>query len=295
MSVEIRCVVQCADILGETPIWCDRTKRLWWVDVRRPAVQSYDPADGRHTAVRLPADLLVGSIGLREQGGLVMGTNQGVWFFDPESGKPAEFLVNPEVGKPVNRLNDGKCDRRGRFWVGSMSDARDGSKSGTLYRLDADHRIEPMLADFVLPNSLSWSPDDRTMYFADTHHQVIWAFDYDLDDGAISNRRVFKDWSHQKGRPDGSAVDAEGYLWNCMVLTGEVVRLAPNGEVDCVIKMPVTNPTCPAFGGERLDTLYVTSHSQRLAPEVLAAEPCAGGVFAIEVGVQGLPEPRYRG
>ena len=117
--------------------------------------------------------------------------------------------------------------------------------AGTLYRFDPDHRCHAMLDGFVLPNALSWSPDDRSMYFADTHNQVIWVFDYDLDDGAISNRRVFKDWTHQPGRPDGATVDADGYVWNCMVATGQLVRLAPDGRVDRVIQLPVTNPTCP--------------------------------------------------
>jgi sugar lactone lactonase YvrE len=186
VDIDIRCVVQGADILGEVPLWCDRTRRLWWVDVRRPALQSYDPATGRHTAQRLPMELVVGSIALRERGGFVMGTNKGLWFFDPADGRPPEFVTNPEADKPINRLNDGKCDRRGRFWVGSMSDARDGSHAGTLYRFDPDHHLSVQLDDFVLPNALSWSPDDRTMYFADTHQQIVWAFDYDIDGAASS-------------------------------------------------------------------------------------------------------------
>jgi len=173
-----------------------------------------------------------------------------------------------------------------------MPDTR-RTPEGKLYRFDPDHRCHVMLDDVVLPNSIAWSPDDRTMYFADTHRQVIWAFDYDLDDGVISNRRVFKDWTHQAGRPDGSTVDVDGCLWNAMVATGQLVRLTPEGRVDRIIQMPVTNPTCPAFGGSGLDTLYVTSHSQRV-PE-LAREPLAGGLFALDVGVCGLPEPRFRG
>ncbi|SSW67458.1 SMP-30/gluconolactonase/LRE family protein [Achromobacter agilis] len=294
MTPDIQCVVQSADILGEVPLWCDRSRRLWWIDVRRPALQSYDPATGRHTAQRLPETLLVGAIALREAGGFVLATNRGLYVYDPAGGQAPELIVNPEADKPENRLNDGKCDRRGRFWVGSMQDQKREPK-GTLYRLDADRQCHAMLDGFVLPNALSWSPDDRSMYFADTHNQVIWAFDFDIDDGAISNRRVFKDWTQQPGRPDGAAVDTDGCVWNCMVATGQLVRLTPDGRVDRVIQLPVTNPTCPAFGGDGLDTLYITSHSQRLAPGQLAAEPYAGGLFALDVGAQGLPEPRYRG
>ena len=151
-----------------------------------------------------------------------------------------------------------------------------------------------MLDGFVLPNALSWSPDDRSMYFADTHNQVIWVFDYDLDDGAISNRRVFKDWTHQPGRPDGATVDADGYVWNCMVATGQLVRLAPDGRVDRVIQLPVTNPTCPP---RRRRPGHALHHQPFAAADAgkLALEPLAGGLFALNVGVKGLPEPRYRG
>jgi sugar lactone lactonase YvrE len=290
----LECVVQGADILGEVPLWCDRTRQLWWVDVRRPAVQSYDPATGAHRAWRLAPEMVTGSIALRESGGLVLATPGGFYGYDPAQALPPTLICDPGLGGAGMRLNDGKCDRRGRFWAGSMHDTLREPK-GVLYRLDPDHSCHAMLDGFVLPNALSWSPDDRTMYFADTHNQMMWAFDYDLDDGAISNRRVFKDWTHQLGRPDGATVDAEGYVWHTMVATGHLVRLDPKGRVDRVIQLPVTNPTCPAFGGEGLRSLYITSHSQRIAPERLAAEPWAGALLRLDVGVAGLPEPRYQG
>lgn len=293
-GVSVECAVQCADILGEVPLWCGRTRRLWWIDVRRPALQFYERATGRFTAQRLHPDLITGAIALREAGGFVLATVNGFYLYDPASGQEAIPISNPENGRPGMRLNDGKCDRRGRFWVGSMHDVK-REPLGTLYRLDADHSCHSMLDGFVLPNALSWSPDDRTMYFADTHTQIIWAFDFDIDDGVISNRRVFKDWTHQTGRPDGATVDAEGYIWNCMVVSGQLVRLAPDGRVDRIIQLPVTNPTCPAFGGDKLDTLYITSHSQRFTPAQQAREPLAGALLALDVGVRGLPEPRFAG
>jgi len=293
-DVDIRCAVHSADILGEVPLWCQRTQRLWWIDVRRPALQFHEPASGRHVAQRLHPDMVTGAIALREEGGFVLATSSGLYLYDPDHGQAPALIANPENNAPGMRLNDGKCDRRGRFWVGSMHDTR-REPLGTLYRLDPDHSCHSMLRDFVLPNALSWSPDDRTMYFADTHNQVIWAFDYDIDDGAISNRRIFKDWTHQAGRPDGATVDAEGCIWNCMVATGHLVRLAPDGTVMRCIQLPVTNPTCPAFGGRDLDTLYITSHSQRFTPEQQAREPLAGALLALNVGVRGLPEPRYAG
>lgn len=290
----IECVLQCADILGEVPLWCDRTQKLWWVDARRPALQSYDPASGQHEARRFEAGLILGSIGLRERGGFVFGTNRGIHSYDPHHSDPPRLIADPVAGQEGMRLNDGKCDRAGRFWVGSMHDV-DREPLGVLYRLDPDHSCAAMLDQFVLPNSICWSPDDTVMYFADTHRLMIWAFDYDKGAGTISNRRMFKDWTHQLGRPDGSTVDAEGYMWNCMVRTGHLVRLAPDGRVDRVIQTPVTNPTCPAFGGPGLETLHFTSHSQRMSPEEHAREPLAGALFSIDVGVRGLPEPRFGG
>lgn len=291
---QIECVVQGADILGETPRWCERSHRLWWVDVRRPALQWYEPSTGRHAAIRLHPDLVTGSIALRESGGFLLATGAGLYIFDPDREDAPQQLAHPERGKSGMRLNDGRCDRRGRFWVGSMHDTQ-RIPVGTLYRFDAQHRCDAMLNGFVLPNSLCWSPDDRTMYFADTHNQVVWAFDYDIEDGVLGQRRVFKDWTHQIGRPDGATVDVDGCLWICMVASGQLVRLTPQGEVDRTIQLPVTNPTCPAFGGSRLDTLFVTSHSQRLSPEAHAREPLAGALLAIDPGIQGLTEARYRG
>jgi sugar lactone lactonase YvrE len=293
MTLDIQCAVAGADILGEVPLWCDRTHKVWWVDVRRPALQSYDPATGAHFAIRLPDGLLTGSIALREAGGFLLATQRGFFVYDPDTGEPPRFIHHPEADLPHNRLNDGKCDRRGRFWVGSMRDAQ-REPEGTLYRFDPDYQATPMATGIVVPNSVAWSPDDKTMYFADTQIQIIWAYDFDIDEGRITHRRVFKDWTHQIGRPDGSTVDAEGYLWTAMVASGELVRLAPDGSVDRVIRLPVTNPTCPAFGGADLGTLFVTSHSQRLTPEQLATEP-AGALLMMDVGVKGIKEPRFRG
>ena len=293
MKAEYDIAVQGADILGEVPLWCERTRRLWWVDVRRPAIQSFDPATGRHTAQRLAAEMAIGSIALREAGGLLLATNSGFYSYDPAKTEAPQPIVHPEEQLPTHRMNDGKCDRRGRFWVGSM---KDGVREpvGNFYRLDADHQVHFQFGGIHVPNSISWSPDSRTMYFADTHLQVIWAYDFDLDAGVMSNRRVFIQFGGE-AKPDGSTVDADGCLWNAQVGVGQVVRITPQGKVDRVIQLPISHATCPAFGGPGLDTLYVTSHSQRLSLAQAAREPYAGSLFAIKTGAKGLPEPRYAG
>lgn len=294
MQPDIECVVQSADILGEVPLWCSRTKKLWWVDVRRPCLQSYDPVTRAYRAIRLPDGMATGSIALREAGGFLLATSSGFYTYDPARPEPPRALANPEKDKPDNRMNDGKCDRRGRFWVGSMRDGR-REPDGSFYRLDPDYSTHFQFDQVVVPNSVCFSPDDKVMYFADTYRHMIWAFDFDIDDGVISKRRVFKDWTAETGRPDGSTVDADGCLWNAMVGVGHVVRYTPDGRIDRTIQLPISNPTCPAFGGDKLDTLFVTSHSQRISPEKLATEPLAGGLFAINAGVKGLPEPRFAG
>jgi sugar lactone lactonase YvrE len=291
-DVEISCAVQCADILGEVPRWCEQTQKLWWVDVRRPALQSYEPKTGQYSAQRLPPDMVTGSMTLCQSGGFLLATSSGFYLFNPELRLAPVRIGHPEEGREGMRMNDGRADRRGRFWVGSMHDTK-REPFGTLYRVDPDHSVHVMLNDFVLPNSITWSPDDRIMYFADTHNQMVWHFDYDIETGQISNRRVFKDWTHQLGRPDGAVVDAEGFVWTCMVATGHLVRQAPNGEVVRTIQLPVTNPTCPAFGGEGLNTLFITSHSQRFTHTDQAREPLAGALLALDVGVCGLPESRF--
>lgn len=291
-NVEVRCAVQGADILGEVPLWCERTRKLWWIDVRRPALQSYAPESKTHQAWRLAPEMVTGSIALRKDGGVLLAATTGIHLWDPAHAEAPRRIADPVAGVEGMRLNDGKCDRRGRFWVGSMHDVK-RDPLGTLYRIDPDGTCTAMLEGLALPNAICWSLDDKTMYFADTHHGVIWAFDYDLDDSAISNRRVFKDWSAEGGRPDGATVDAEGYVWNCMVVTGRLVRLAPDGRVDRVIQLPVSHPTCPAFGGDNLSTLFITSHSQRLSPAQLVREPWAGALMTLDVGVKGVPEPRF--
>ena len=289
---DIECIVQSRDRLGESPLWCARTGRLWWVDILRPSLQFYDPATGEHRIERVPAKTL-GSIALRASGGFVLATERGLLGFEPGRSE-ATPLVELEPDRPGNRLNDGKCDRRGRFWVGSM-DAAERDATGALYRVEPDGRAARLLDGIAIPNSLAFDLDDRRLFFADTRRFAIWTFDLDLASGAISNRRVFADLAARRGRPDGSCVDAEGFLWNAEYAGGRIVRYAPDGRVDRVVELPVSCPTCCAFGGERLDCLYVTSASFALDAAQRAAEPEAGSLFRLEVGVRGVPEPMFGG
>lgn len=289
MAFQVEVAARGADRLGECPLWDERERMLWWVDSRWPALKRFDPATGAVMMQVLPE--VVGSIAFRERGGLLAATQSGLHVLDG-SGGALEPKANPEAHLPENRFNDGRCDRAGRFWAGTMCDAR-RDPTGSLYRFDADFACTKLRNAIIIPNGLAFSPDNRTMYFADTNRHTIWAWDYDLASGAATHERVFADTG--EGRPDGSCVDADGGLWNAHYGGGRLVRYAPTGKVDRVVEVPVANPTCCAFGGDDLGTLYVTTATQRLSPEDLAQQPLAGSLLAMRPGVKGLPEGRFAG
>jgi sugar lactone lactonase YvrE len=286
MDFEI--VGETRDRLGEVPIWSVDKTCLWWVDVLSATLHHYDPATRRQTSYQIPERRL-GCIALRSRGGLLLGTDEGLQSFDPVSGH-SEFLVHPEPGKPTHRLNDGRCDRRGRFWVGSMNDQA-FVPEGSYFRVDPDLTVTTMLDGIIVPNAIAFSPDDKTMYFGDTRAYAIWAFDFDIVEGRISNRRVFAETT-APNRPDGSCVDAEGFVWNAEYAGGRLVRYAPDGRIDRIVELPVSHPTCCCFGGAGLATLFVTSAGD---PAILdgGSSPDSGELIALDVGARGLPEPSF--
>jgi sugar lactone lactonase YvrE len=289
---DIACVVPSQDSLGECVLWCPRTRKVWWLDILKPCLQSFDPASTEHKVYPLPGPN-VGCAALRASGGFVLALDNGLHAFDPDSGR-LEFLFHPEPEPEENRYNDGRCDRRGRLWIGTMD--RDIRKpSGSFYRIGADRSVLKLFDGVSVPNSTAFSPDDRTLYFADTPRHTIWAFDFDIDAGTIANRRVFADLTARKGLPDGSCVDAEGFLWNAEFAGHRIVRYAPDGRVDRIVEVPVRSPTCCCFGGDDLGTLYVTSSTHEHTDDERKAEPWSGNLLAIDVGVRGSPEAMYGG
>ena len=288
---EVVVVREMANLLGEGPTWNVGERALYWVDAVRPAIHRLD-AQGEVSTWPMPR--IIGSFVIRERGGLVGALKNGFCAIDLEAGT-VEHIVDPEPDRPGNILNDGKCDRRGRYWCGS----RDGELKdpvGALHRLDPDLSSHEMDRGFIVSNGLAWSPDSRILYFADSRAETVWTYDFDLDDGAISNRRVFFSTRDIEGRADGATVDAEGFYWCALVHGGAVARIDPNGLLDRLIPLPVRHPTMCAFGGEGLDVLYVTSAASMVADEDRAAQPLAGALFAVHgLGVRGLPEPLFAG
>jgi sugar lactone lactonase YvrE len=284
---EIVTVAHTNDSLGECPVWCPREQALYWVDSRAPALRRYDYKTGDIKSWAMPE--VVGSFALREKGGFLVGLQTCIAFFDP--GKPIQSVAAPEPAGKGMRFNDGKCDRKGRYWVGTKRDGVNDA-SGSIYRLTPDLVCAAMDQNIVMPNSLAWSPDNRTMYFADSMYGTIFTYPFDLESGSIGKRQVFAkcDW-----HPDGATVDLDGFLWSAGYHGWRITRYAPNGHVDRVIEMPMQCPTSCAFGGPALDILYVTTARQRLSEEQLAKQPLAGALLALDVGVRGLPEPRFAG
>ena len=304
MSFTIECVLACANHLGEGPVWDAQDGLLYWVDstgrrVGKPALWRLDPRSGatRHWAL----DHDIGAMALRRERGAVLALAGGFYTFDFDSGA-LDFVATVTDDPSRSRLNDGKCDRRGRFFAGGMDD-REELPVSSLWRLDPDLSVHQVEREIICSNGPCWSPDDRTFYFADTFRREIWAYDYDIGSGLPSRRRVFASTAGDSGFADGSTVDAEGCVWNAQVISGDLIRYSPDGRVERKIGMPVRNITSVMFGGERLDEIYVTSMARVQHPathEHFAADArpqfAAGGLFRIKgLGIRGLPEPRFGG
>lgn len=282
------------DILGERPLWDVEEEALYWVDIRRPALRRLDHGSGGVDTRPMPG--LVGSIALAGPGRLLVALAEQVAVYDWVAGR-FDTVAELPARVPGHRFNDGRCDRQGRFWVGTMHNVT-RTPEGVLYRLDARGasawELAAVRGGVRIPNSLAWSPDGRTMYFADSLDHAIFAHDFDPETGAMGPARPFAATT-PPGFPDGSTVDADGFLWNAEFNAARVVRYAPDGRVERVVEVPVPRPTSCAFGGPGLDTLFITTASQGMTPEELEAQPLTGALLALDVGVRGIPEPRWTG
>ena len=234
---------------------------------------------------------------VRAKGGLVVSMASGFHFFDPEVGT-FTAIADPEADIADTRFNDGKTDRQGRFWSGTMFEApgKKPAMIASLWRLDADLSVHKVVADFGCANGLAWSPDSRTMYFTDSHTPVVWAFDFDPVRGEVANRRDFIDLGWMDGVIDGATVDADGCYWLTAPFKGKVMRYDPDGKLMQTVELPFDLPTCCEFGGRDLDVLYVTSAIYRRDAAALKGQTKPGGLFAIRgLGARGLPLVPFAG
>jgi sugar lactone lactonase YvrE len=289
-------IVDARNTVGESPVWVPEENALYWVDIPAGGLQCWSAQTGHVHAWKAPQ--MLACIARHSDGGWVAGMESGFYHLHAHADGSLDSAPLAQVDhlRPDMRLNDGRCDRQGRFWAGSMVlDMGANTAVGTLYRYGAGQQgpLQAQLNGLIVPNGLAFSPDGRTMYLSDSHPlvQQVWAFDYDIDSGTPSNRRVFIDMNQYAGRPDGAAVDAEGCYWICGNDAGLVHRFTPDGRLDRSLAVPVKKPSMCAFGGSRLDTLFVTS----IRPgDDLDEHSLAGGVFALDPGVKGLPEPHFK-
>lgn len=286
---DVTCIADVEAVLGEGPVWDARSKALYWVDIVQGLVFRWsegEPARSFDLGERIC------SLAPRESGGFVGGGHDGFVFLDPEAGR-VEPVAAPESDRPGNRFNDGKTDRQGRFWAGTM-DRREQDASGSLYRLDPDLGWTRVDSGYRVTNGPAFSLDGRTMYHNDSALQTVYAFDL-AEDGSASNKRVFARFGEGEGYPDGMTVDSEGCLWIAFWDGWCLRRLDPSGAVAAELRVPVQRPTSCAFGGEALDCLFITSARRGLDDEALAMQPSAGGLFITLPGVSGVAETPFAG
>ncbi|MDF7785881.1 SMP-30/gluconolactonase/LRE family protein [Pantoea stewartii] len=291
MTHRVKNVLPLQAELAECPLWSVQEQVLWCVDILAPAIHRFDPASGELST--FPQAEEVGCIGLREQGGIIAALRSGVWLLD-EQGKPQKKVAdNPGIaGK--SRFNDGRVDPWGNFWCGSLWEPQD-KNGGLLCRVTPDLTLEVKARDIKISNGVAFSPDRQWMYHSDTPNEVLYRYPLDAQ-GEPGQREIFLRFDARGGLPDGAAVDSEGYYWSALFDGGRVVRIDPHdGEIVDEITLPVKWPTMVTFGGSDLKTLFITSSRENLSEEDLARYPQSGDIFAVDVDVAGMEEPRFRG
>ena len=281
-----------ASLLGESPLWHPDEQVLYWVDIPGQKLNRWQPAGALHS--QWPLDAEPGCCAALLGGGLLLAMRDGLWRFDVRTGRRSQ-LAEPPYDPASQRFNDGKADAQGRFWVGTIDDQR--RPRAALYRL-AGGQLTQRADGITVSNGLAFSPDGRTLLWADTKAHLVYAFDLDPVEGSLSRQRVFAQFplrdegrplARYGGRPDGAAMDAEGACWVAMFEGQRLLRLAPDGSLLAELPLPVRCPTMPCFGGPDLTTLYITTAREKRPADELAAQPLAGCVLQLQVDVPGLP------
>jgi sugar lactone lactonase YvrE len=277
--------------LGEGPVWDDREQCVWWVDILGESIHRTDPGTGQDDLIHVGQ--MVGALGLRQRGGLVAAVRDGFVAVDTGSGR-IERLADVEADRPSNRMNDGKVDPQGRFWAGT-TDIDHHPGLGTLYRLDADLAVSPMLADITISNGLDWTADGATMYFIDTPTQQVDRFSFEPSIGSISDRKRAVAIPSRAGHPDGMTLDTEDHLWVALWDGWAVERYAPDGDLELRVEVPAAQASSCTFGGSDLDLLFITTAQKEFPVGGKPDQPYAGGLFVCRPGVRGRPAHRFAG
>lgn len=284
-------VLDCQNEHGEGVLWNALDRRLWWTDIHGKKLWAYDPATRSSESFEAPDRICC--FAPRRDGTLVAAFADGFAFFDPKTGRRDDIAAfEPDL--PQTRLNDGRTDREGNFIAGGM-DEKDFEPISSVWRLDANLKLTRLFGSVRCANSTCFSPDGRTMYFADSPECEIVAFDYTSGVASVGKKRSVAKLPKERGVPDGSCVDAEGFIWNAVWEGYRVERFAPDGRLDRTIEVSVQKPTCVAFGGPDLDTLFITTSRLGSSNAILEREPYSGGLFAVRPGVKGLIDAPFAG
>jgi sugar lactone lactonase YvrE len=283
-------ILSSRNILGEGILWDSRRERLWWTDIQGRQLHTYHWSDAAMQVLDTPER--VGSFGpIAGSERLIVAFASGIALYDAHD-QAVQWLTRPETDAGI-RFNDGRVDRRGRFWSGTMVEDAHSSATGCLYSVDSVVGMRCHVRGVRISNGLCMSPDGTRLYFADSPTRTIFVYDMIEPQGELGPRQIFAH-TPEGAQPDGAAVDVDGCVWSAHWGAGCVVRYTPEGRIDRSIQVPACQPTCVCFGGPDLDVLCVTSAREGLSEATLLSEPHAGAVFLYRTGVQGLPEPEYQ-
>jgi L-arabinonolactonase len=285
-------IISAANVLGEGVLWDDAAGVLWWTDIQSSELLRFDWGSQRLQRNALPHRL--GSFGLiQDSSDIIAAFANGIALYHPEGGA-LQWISQPAAAHPHLRFNDGRVDRQGRFWTGTMIEKESATADAALYCVTANGATVEHEYGLRITNGICSSPDGRRLYLADSPRAIIYCYDLDPDSGTLLHRRMF---ARTTGGafPDGANVDEHGCVWSAQWGGSRVVRYTPDGKVDQVLEVPVSQPTCVAFGGPDRDLLFVSSARDGLSAAQLAQQPHAGDVLVYRVQSRGLPEPRFRG
>lgn len=291
-------IVKMSLTLGEGPCWDDRTGCLFWIDIIGGEIIRYNPV--MNETVTHSSGQMIGCIALREKAGLICALQDGVYSFDPGDGLLCKLLDRPDACMEDNRFNDGKCDPAGRFFVGTMSNAANegqgGTPMGTLFRIDPNLRATPLVRGVSISNGIAWRNDNKTMYYIDSPTREVSSFDYNIENGSITNRRAVISFKDESGIPDGMTIDTEDMLWIAHWGGWKISRWNPaTGAKLCEFTLPCQNVTCCSFGGTGYSSLYITTARVGLTKKELEEQPEAGSVFCLNTGTTGKASYRFMG
>ncbi|MFZ6654458.1 SMP-30/gluconolactonase/LRE family protein [Undibacterium sp. TJN19] len=279
--------------VGESPVWHAQQAAWYWVDIPAKTIWKLDVATGNLSSWQTSE--MVACIAIKDDGDFIAGMESSIFklHLDADQRAVETRLATPPELKTGMRFNDGRCDRQGRFWSGTMfMDMAAAKAIGQLYRYSQQQGLSaPIVSNLLTQNGLAWSPDGKTMYLSDSHpaSQMIWAFDYDGNDGVPGKQRVFVDMKTMPGRPDGAAIDIDGCYWICGNDGSCVLRFTPEGKLDRKIDLPMIKPAMCSFGGANMDSLLVTSIGAGKASD----DQWAGTLVLLRPGVSGMPETRF--